>query len=110
MSERTWVRALWCSLALAVASCGGNGSSVTDCPSYVVVPDGGPNGFSSVGEWRTDSVCAQYCLSIGLPSVQACDGDLRQVSEGLPMMQRQRTSSVKLPNKALNLTALRAAG
>jgi hypothetical protein len=61
MSGRTWVVSLWLFAALAVASCGGGGSSVTDCPSYVVVPDGGPNGFSSVGEWRADSVCAQYC-------------------------------------------------
>jgi hypothetical protein len=49
-----------CGTALAVG-CGGSGSSVTDCPSYVVVPDAGVTGFSSVGEWRTDAVCAQYC-------------------------------------------------
>lgn len=61
MSRRIWVMALWGSVSLGGASCGGSGSSVTDCPSYVVVPDGGTNGFSSVGEWRTDSVCAQYC-------------------------------------------------
>jgi hypothetical protein len=61
MSGRIWVMVLWCSISLAVANCGGSGSSVTDCPSYVVVPDGGANGFSSVGEWRTDAVCAQYC-------------------------------------------------
>ena len=34
---------------------------MTACPSYVVVPDGGATGFSSVGEWRTDAVCARYC-------------------------------------------------
>ena len=61
MNGRTRVMALWCLVFLAVASCGGSVSSVTACPSYVVVPDGGPNGFSSVGQWRTDSVCAQYC-------------------------------------------------
>ena len=42
-------------------SCDGSTSSVTDCPSYIVVPDGGASGFSAVGEWRTDAVCAQYC-------------------------------------------------
>jgi hypothetical protein len=61
MSRRIWIMALWGFVSMAVASCGGGGSSVTDCPSYVVVPDGSANGFSSVGEWRTDSVCAQYC-------------------------------------------------
>lgn len=61
MSGRIGVIALWCSVSLAVASCGGSGSSVTDCPSYVVVADSGAIGFSSVGEWRTDSVCGQYC-------------------------------------------------
>ena len=58
MSGRVWVMALWRFAPLALASCGGCGSSVTDCPSYIVVPDGGANGFSSVGEWRTDAVCA----------------------------------------------------
>jgi hypothetical protein len=53
--------ALWCFVGATVVGCGGSGSSVTDCPSYVVVPDGGASGFSSVGEWRTDGVCAQYC-------------------------------------------------
>jgi hypothetical protein len=61
MSGRIWGMALWCLVSLAVASCGGGGSSAGDCPSYVVVLDGGANGFSSVGEWRTDAVCAQYC-------------------------------------------------
>jgi len=63
MSRRTWLVSLWCSVCVAVASCGGIGSSATDCPSYLVVPDGGPHGFSSVGDWRTDSVCAQYCTA-----------------------------------------------
>jgi len=61
MSRRISAMALWGVVSMAVASCGGGGSSVTDCPSYVVVPDGGANGFSSVGEWHTDSVCARYC-------------------------------------------------
>ena len=63
LSGRIWVMALWCSVSLAVLGCSGSGSgsSATDCPSYVVVPDGGASGFSSVGEWRTDAVCAQYC-------------------------------------------------
>jgi hypothetical protein len=52
--------ALWCSFGAAV-SCGGTVSSPTDCPSYIVVLDGGANGFSSVGESRSDAVCAQYC-------------------------------------------------
>lgn len=49
-----------CGAALTIG-CGGTDSSVTECPSYVVVPDGGVTGFSSMGEWRTDAVCAQYC-------------------------------------------------
>lgn len=63
MSVRIWLRALSCSVPFVVASCGATDSSVTDCPSYIVSPDGGANGFSSVGEWRTDAVCAQYCQS-----------------------------------------------
>lgn len=47
--------------AILAAGCGGMSSSATNCPSYVVVPDAGVSGFSTVGEWRTDSVCAQYC-------------------------------------------------
>jgi hypothetical protein len=43
------------------AGCGGTGNSVTNCPSYIVVPDAGVSGFSAVGEWRTDAVCTQYC-------------------------------------------------
>ncbi|MFL5306081.1 MAG: hypothetical protein ACJ8F1_12760 [Polyangia bacterium] len=54
-------RKVWCSLLLAVASCGGSAKSVTDCPSYVVTPDAGVTGFTSIGEWRTDTICAQYC-------------------------------------------------
>jgi len=61
MVGRIWVMALWGSVSLAVANCGGDGSGVTDCPSYVTVPDGAVTGFTSVGEWRTDSVCSQYC-------------------------------------------------
>ena len=61
MSRRIWVTALGCSVFMALASCGGTVSSVTDCPSYIVVPDGGATGFSSIGEWRTDTVCVQYC-------------------------------------------------
>lgn len=63
MRVRIWLSALACSIALLVANCGGTTSSVTDCPSYIVTPDGGASGFSSVGEWRTDAVCAQYCQS-----------------------------------------------
>ena len=51
----------WCAIAAAVARCGGSGSSATDCPSYVVVQDSRASDFSSVGEWRTDTVCAKYC-------------------------------------------------
>jgi len=54
----------WLALALALVAfvgCGGNGSGATDCPSYVVQPDGGVSGFASVGEWRTDELCASYC-------------------------------------------------
>ena len=40
----------------------------TDCPNHVVTPDGGIAGFSAVGEWRTDAVCAQYCQ----PDFPAC--------------------------------------
>jgi len=47
--------------AILAAGCGGTSSSVTNCPSYVVVPDAGVSGFSAVGEARTDAVCAQYC-------------------------------------------------
>jgi hypothetical protein len=47
--------------ATFVAGCGGTGSSVPYCPWYLVVPDAGVSGFSNVGEWRTDAVCAQYC-------------------------------------------------
>jgi len=36
-------------------------SSATDCPSYVVHPDGGVSGFTSLGEWRSDQLCASYC-------------------------------------------------
>lgn len=60
-ARRTSVVAFWYAIAAAVASCGGSRSSVIDCPSYVVVPDAGASGFSSVGEWRTGAVCAQYC-------------------------------------------------
>ncbi len=63
MSVRIWLRALSCSVVLFVANCGGSATSVTDCPSYIVTPDGGASGFSSVGEWRIDAVCAQYCQS-----------------------------------------------
>ena len=60
-ARRASVVCFWCAIAAAVASCGGSGSSATDCPSYVVVPDSPASGFSSVGEWRTDAVCTQYC-------------------------------------------------
>jgi hypothetical protein len=33
------------------------------CPSYDVVPDAGVSGFSSIGESKSGSVCAQYCRS-----------------------------------------------
>ena len=69
MNLRTWLEVLCCSACLLAASCGGGGVSVTDCPSYIVVPDSGATGFSSVGEWRTDAVCAQYC-EVGYPVCQ----------------------------------------
>lgn len=53
-------RLVVCGAVLALG-CGGTSSSVTDCPSYVVVPDAGVTGFSAVGEWRSDAVCARYC-------------------------------------------------
>ena len=49
-------------LSLCPLSCGGS-SEAPPCPSYVVTPDGAVTGFEAVGEWRTDSVCAQYCES-----------------------------------------------
>jgi len=63
MTVWIWLRTLSCFVSVLVASCGGTSTSVTDCPSYIVTPDGGAIGFSSVGEWRTDAVCAQYCQS-----------------------------------------------
>jgi hypothetical protein len=62
MRSRTLrILALSCVIAAVAGGCGGTTSSVTDCPSYTVVPDGGVSGFSSIGEARTDAVCAQYC-------------------------------------------------
>jgi len=66
MNRAIWSRAsrlfaLWYFVGAAGVSCGGSTSSVTDCPSYIVVSDAGASGFSAVGEWRTDAVCAQYC-------------------------------------------------
>ena len=60
MLRRVLRFAALCGATLAIG-CGGTGSSVTNCPSYLVVPDAGVSGFSTVGEWRTDAVCAQYC-------------------------------------------------
>jgi hypothetical protein len=45
---------------------------VDDCPSYVVVVDGGATGFSEVGESRTDEPCRQYCRD-GYPVCQLLD-------------------------------------
>lgn len=50
-------------VALAATACGSTVSSATDSPSYLVSPDAGATGFSAIGEWRTDSVCARYCTS-----------------------------------------------
>ena len=64
MSGRGAKRAIvrfWCAIAAVVASGCGSGGSAIDCPSYLVVPDSGASGFSSIGEWRTDAVCTQYC-------------------------------------------------
>lgn len=61
MTRRSWAVALWGAVLMAIPTCDGNVGSVTDCPSYVVVLDGGAHGFSSLGEWRTDSVCTNYC-------------------------------------------------
>ena len=47
--------------AILAAGCSGTSVSVTNCPSCVVLPDAGVSGFSAVGEWRTDDVCAAYC-------------------------------------------------
>ena len=60
-----WLRllAIWLCAVSSLASCGGMSSSVTDCPSYLVVVDDGVSGFSSVGEWRIDAVCSQYCAA-----------------------------------------------
>lgn len=49
-------------LVLWSISCGGS-SEAPRCPSYVVMPDGGVTGFTELGEWRTDEVCAKYCQS-----------------------------------------------
>jgi hypothetical protein len=46
-------------LLLFSSACGS--SSESTCPFYLVTPEAGVTGFSSVGEWRTDAVCAQYC-------------------------------------------------
>jgi hypothetical protein len=51
------------SLLLLPSACESQTTSGTNCPSYDVVPDAGVTGFSSPGEWRTDSVCAEYCKS-----------------------------------------------
>jgi hypothetical protein len=48
-------------LLLFSSACGS--SSESTCPFYLVTPEAGVTGFSSVGEWRTDAVCAQYCQS-----------------------------------------------
>ena len=62
MTARVWRGiAVWLCAAAVLGGCGGTGNSVTNCPSYLVTPDAGVSGFSSVGEWRTDAVCAQYC-------------------------------------------------
>jgi len=50
-------------LTIQSSACESEGTSQSDCPSYVVTPDAGISGFSSVGEWRTDSVCTQFCGS-----------------------------------------------
>jgi hypothetical protein len=58
----------WASLFLptivVLAGCGPQeGVTDTDCPNYTVSPDAAITGFSSVGEWRTDAVCTQYCTA-----------------------------------------------
>jgi hypothetical protein len=64
MTWTSWLRgSMLAIVTLAATACGSTGSSATDCPSYVVSPDAGVAGFSSIGEWRTDSVCARYCTS-----------------------------------------------
>jgi len=62
MLERLVRIAALCGTAFS-AGCSGGATSVTDCPSYVVLPDVGVEGFSAVGEWRTDAVCARYCAT-----------------------------------------------
>lgn len=58
MAWRSWFRASGLA-GLAATACVSGG----DCPSHLVSLDAGATGFSSVGEWRTDSVCTRYCTS-----------------------------------------------
>jgi len=44
-------------------ACGAEESEPDDCPRFDVTPDAAITGFSAVGEWRSDSVCANYCPS-----------------------------------------------
>jgi hypothetical protein len=41
--------------------CSSSATSPSDCPSYLVAPEQAPMGFSSVGAWRSDDVCTDYC-------------------------------------------------
>ena len=63
-----WRPVLPVMLALSSALSACTVSSPDSCPSYLSRPDGGLEvsdagigGFSSVGEWRIDSVCQRYC-------------------------------------------------
>jgi hypothetical protein len=53
-------------------ACSSSRGSETDCPSYVVVVEGGATGFSEVGEWRSDELCGEYCKD-GYPVCQLVD-------------------------------------
>jgi hypothetical protein len=57
------LRALGLSLGLALPlACGSDvHTDDGDCPRFDVTPDAAVTGFTAVGEWRTDSVCATYC-------------------------------------------------
>ena len=79
-SLRSWLRILMLALSACILPSACAGQSPDSCPSYLVrldasalAPDGGAavddgldggaSGFTFVGEWRIDHVCARYCAS-----------------------------------------------
>lgn len=48
-------------LLVLSTACGSVTETDTDCPRFNVTPEGPVMGFTAVGEWRSDSVCAAYC-------------------------------------------------